>query len=115
MIARKNHQYSARGARPLKSAYFSIGRLAQSTGDMLFIDSPLVEGADASVVECGGQTLVPRRLPAVAECLCDMDPADLVGAGEVGDRPRDPDHAVEAACAQPHRGSRIGKQPPARL
>jgi hypothetical protein len=34
--ARKNHQYSALGARPLKSAYFStIGRFAQSIGVML--------------------------------------------------------------------------------
>jgi hypothetical protein len=32
--ARKNHQYSARGARPVKSAYLSSGRFAQSIGVM---------------------------------------------------------------------------------
>ena len=39
---------------------------------------------------------------AVGERLGEMHPADLVGAIEIGERARDPQHAMIAARRQPH-------------
>lgn len=40
-----------------------------------------------------------------------MDPADLLGAGEIGDRTGDAEHAMEAARRQAHGRRGIGEQP----
>ena len=63
----------------------------------------------------GRRGLVARRLAAVAERLGDVDPADLLGAGEVGDGSGDAQHAVEAARRQAHRRRRVGEQLAPRL
>jgi hypothetical protein len=42
-----------------------------------------------------------------------MDAPDLLSAGKIGDRSRDPKHAVEASCRQPQRRGRVRKQLPA--
>src|SRR3712207_7040881 len=47
--------------------------------------------------------------------LGDVDPADLLAAGEVGDGSGDPHHPVEAAGRQAHRLRRLGEQAPAGL
>lgn len=39
-----------------------------------------------------------------------MDPPDIGRPGEIGDRPRDPEHAGIAARRQPHRLGRLGQQ-----
>ena len=44
-----------------------------------------------------------------------MDPADLIGAREVGDGARDPEHPVESARGEAHRGRGVGEQLAPRL
>ena len=39
-----------------------------------------------------------------------MDPPDLLGSGEVRNRPRDSQNPMEAARGKPHRCSSIGKE-----
>ena len=63
-----------------------------------------------AVLAQGGRGLVARRLPPVAERLRDVDSADLLSAGEVGDGAGDAEHAVEAACRKPHRRGSVGEQ-----
>ena len=58
----------------------------------------------------GTATLVAGRLATIAERLGDVDSADLIGTGKVGDRPRHPHDPVEAAGRQAHRGRRVGEQ-----
>ena len=40
---------------------------------------------------------IARRLPAIAQRLCDMDAADIVRPGKIGNRPGDPQDARIAA------------------
>src|SRR5207237_6176605 len=49
-------------------------------------------------------------LAAIAKRLGNMDAADLLGAGEVGDRAGDAQDAVEAAGRQAHCGSSVGEK-----
>ena len=53
---------------------------------------------------------VARRLPPIAERLGDMDAADLLGTGEIGDRPSNAKHAVEAARGEAHRRRGVGEE-----
>ena len=62
-----------------------------------------------------GHRLVARRLAPVAERFGDMDPADLLGPGEIGDRAGDAEDAVEAARRKPHRRRGIGEELAPRL
>lgn len=52
---------------------------------------------------------IPRRLTTVTQRLRDMDPADLFRSGEVGDRSRDPQHAVETPRRKAHRHGSVGQ------
>src|SRR3546814_19772817 len=49
----------------------------------------------------------------VAERFGHVDPADILGAGEVGDGAGDAKHAMVAARGKPHRRRGIGEQFPA--
>jgi len=40
---------------------------------------------------------IARRLPAVTQCLCDMDAANIVRPGKIGNRSGDPQDARIAA------------------
>ena len=85
MMKRKNHQNSAREARPEKFPEFLSGRSAQPMGDSFRIfslrqfraltDDEQFENVRLSIFS------VTRRLAAVTERLGDMDPADLFHAG----------------------------------
>src|SRR3546814_3131347 len=53
---------------------------------------------------------IPRRLPPIAERFGDMDAADRVGAGQIGDGPRYPQDSRVAARREAHRLSRLREQ-----
>ena len=52
---------------------------------------------------------VTRRLPSITESLGDVDAPDLLGARQVRNSPRDPQHAVEAARREAHCRRGVGE------
>src|SRR5260370_11623472 len=87
-------------ARPTKSPQTPDLWLAECKQNSL----PSRSRADAAAkaVDASGRApeIVGER--AVGQGFGQMEPADLVGAIEVGQRPGDAQHAMIAACRQPH-------------
>src|SRR5690349_1579130 len=74
------------------------------------LDSKSSSFTGVSVRVGPGAPSIARRLPSIAERFGDMNAADLLGAGKIGDGAGDAQHAMEASRREPHRGRGVREQ-----
>ena len=103
-------------ARPARSPDYAYGHVRQRQSCGL----PARSGTRTCAPPLGphrrpGSFLGARRLPSVAQRLCDMDAPDRIRSGQIGDGARDPQHPGIATRAHPHRFGGLRQQLAARF